>query len=345
MDFTDDFRPNVFGVRGADETIETQHMVSASICHAEDGLVWSWGVPLGFETRPLFLRSAAKPFQAVTAWRFLGRGLQEHLLNHAPEILAVMQASHTGTHEHVRWVEAMLNGVGLDATALKCPHAWPLDTEARQREKNLREIPLAVTHNCSGKHAVMLMACCEQGWPLENYDAIDHPLQQAILSDLSDFCSADVGTIACSVDGCGVPVHALPWLSVARVYATFPHHPQSSHLARAMGAYPLLVGGPGRIDSEVIRLTQGRLLCKVGADGVLAASYPEKHLGLIFKLWDGQLTLRNSLFLAVLLRNKWLTRDEYDALLRQVPEWSCCRKTDTGLEIGRYVFSNIRDDW
>jgi L-asparaginase II len=48
-----------------------------------------------------------------------------------------------------------------------------------------------------------------------------------------------------------------------------------------------MVAGSGRLDSEVIAATAGRVLVKVGAEGVYAGAVPAAGLGLALKIDDG----------------------------------------------------------
>jgi hypothetical protein len=72
--------------------------------------------------RPVFLRSAAKPFQALPA---VAAGVLERLGLDASH-LAVACASHGGTDEHVALVRAVLDRAGLPEAALDCGVTPPL---------------------------------------------------------------------------------------------------------------------------------------------------------------------------------------------------------------------------
>src|SRR5207248_5513920 len=69
---------------------------------------------------------------------------------------------------------------GVQTCALpifRCPAAWPWNVEdARGVEGQSREY-----HNCSGKHAGMLVASARRGDPIETYADASHPLQRAVL--------------------------------------------------------------------------------------------------------------------------------------------------------------------
>jgi L-asparaginase II len=54
-----------------------------------------------------------------------------------------------------------------------------------------------------------------------------------------------------------------------------------------MSKHPFLVGGTDRFDSLLISETKGRVVSKVGAEGVHCALIPERGIGLALKVEDG----------------------------------------------------------
>ena len=74
---------------------------------------------------------------------------------------------------------------------------------------------------------------------------------------IANICQYDREKIVIGVDGCGVPVHALPlyhaaW-GAARMACPETLGDRGSHAARivsAMTAYPKMVSGTGRFDAD-----------------------------------------------------------------------------------------------
>jgi L-asparaginase II len=54
-----------------------------------------------------------------------------------------------------------------------------------------------------------------------------------------------------------------------------------------MGKYPFLVGGTERVDSIIIEETGGRVITKVGAEGVHSAVILDAGIGIALKVEDG----------------------------------------------------------
>ena len=80
---------------------------------------------LGDMSQPFFARSALKPLQAIGTLKSGAplRGAQ----------VAIACGSHQGTFEQMRAVQDVLQGAGVDATALLCPTAYPADARAHEQ--------------------------------------------------------------------------------------------------------------------------------------------------------------------------------------------------------------------
>ena len=109
------------------------------------------------------------------------------------------------------------------------------------------------------------------------------------------------------VDGCSAPNFAVPLynaaLAMARLAEPIGQPPQRAsalqHIFRAMAANGDMVAGPGRFDTLVMDLFQGKLVAKAGAEGyqvisilpgALGAGSP--GLGIAFKVADGDINGR-----------------------------------------------------
>ena len=99
-----------------------------------------------------------------------------------------------------------------------------------------------------------------------------------ILQTVSDFSSVPVKDIAIGVDGCGVPVFGISVRAMALMYARLVSPPPAlpneigaacRRIVKAMIAYPEMIGGTrDRLDTELIRAAAGKLISKIGAEGV-----------------------------------------------------------------------------
>ena len=80
-----------------------------------------------------------------------------------------------------------------------------------------RNIANRVFHNCSGKHAGMLLACVRAGWNVETYRRRSNPLQRRVRSAVER--ATDIEDLVIGIDGCGVPVHGMPLQAMATLFA------------------------------------------------------------------------------------------------------------------------------
>ena len=129
-------------------------------------------------------------------------------------LVAIMCASHNGEPVHIRAVRDVLRRGGLTEDDLRTPPARPSDPASASR---VRE-PAPVFHNCSGKHAGMLLACASRGWDTPTVpDALPSAPAARALGRSAAFRRSMTASIG--VDGCGVPVHGMPLRAIATMYA------------------------------------------------------------------------------------------------------------------------------
>ena len=237
-------------------------------------------------------RSAAKPFQLLP---LVERGHADRW-ELDDEALAVMTASHTGSRYHVGLVAGILTRLGLSDRDLACGFHEPLDPESLARIRVHPEERSSLYNNCSGKHAGMLALALAEGWPTRGYEQADHPVQQLMRKTVAEVCGVAPESLAVAVDGCSVSVFGLPLAGMARAYAKLAAarsdgDARERALARirdAMRAWPRATGGAGRLSSELMERTAGRLVAKGGAEGLECAGLPGAEWGLALKCEDGQ---------------------------------------------------------
>lgn len=302
--------------------VESRHRGHIAAVDGDGRLVASLGEP---ET-VTYLRSSAKPFQAVP---LLTTGAAERFGLTVAE-LAIACGSHSGEDLHVETVARLLEKIGLDAGLLKCGVHEPFDRATAERLRARGETPDVLRNNCSGKHTGMLTLSLHLGTPPELYDDPEGPVQQSVFRAVSQFSGIDADEIALGTDGCGVPVFGLPVRSMALMYARLVAPPVGfdaetrqacARLTAAMNARPELVGGTHeRFDTEVMRAGRGLLVSKIGAEGVYTAGvlpcerWP-KGLGLAFKIEDGEdRRARSTIAIEALRQLGVLDKDAYEAL-------------------------------
>jgi L-asparaginase II len=247
---------------------ESRHL-GAAVVVSPDGTI---ARSLGDADALVYGRSSLKFFQAIAVLRS-GVSL-------AGAQLVLATASHAGTAAHVQVVRSLLARAGLGEDALQCPPDWPLDSASR----SAASAPARITMNCSGKHAAFLLACVENGWPIESYLDPAHPLQQLIRDTVEEFTGQPIGHVG--VDGCGAPVFAttLRGLATAVGRVSAGLDPSAALLTAAVLAEPWAIDGPGRANTVVIE--QLGLLTKGGAEGVIVMGAAD-GTAVALKMLDG----------------------------------------------------------
>lgn len=271
------------------------------------------GQPACDPSHRAFLRSAAKPAQAIGAVRdgTLERfGLDDRHL-------ALACGSHNGSEAHTALAAEILNAASV-------PH------DALTPGDDGQGGPLQ--HQCSGNHALALAWCVANDWPLDGYLDPGHPLQLALGRWVTWWLGSSPEA---APDGCGMMAYQATLADSARAFARLaraaadisaegrlgaaPAHDNSrsstvvasnatglgaeggepvggddaaawTALGRcgvAMAAHPELVRWPGQLDTELMLAARSDgLVAKSGAEGFWACG-TAGGWGLALRVLDG----------------------------------------------------------
>ena len=267
--------------------IESLHRVDAVVCDRKGGSVESWGDA----ARPVFPRSAVKPIQALP---LVESGAAE-VFGLSDAELALACASHGAQPEHVAAVRDWLERCGFDEGDLECGAHAPLHRPSARALWAAGDEPGAIHNNCSGQHAGLLTLAKAMGVASRGYIAAEHPVQVRIAEVLAEITGCDLDRAMAARDGCGIPTFAVPLSGLARAAACLaaptglaPARRQALlRVAETMASQPFMLGGEGRLCTEIARSTDGAVLAKTGAEGVFIAALRERGLGLALKVADG----------------------------------------------------------
>ncbi|HEX6648683.1 MAG TPA: asparaginase [Pyrinomonadaceae bacterium] len=276
---------------------------------------------LGSPHTVTFPRSSAKPFQALP---LLTSGAAERF-GFTDREVALACASHNGEPIHTELAASMLQKMGLGPEALKCGIHEPYSVEVAERLRSTGEAPNVLQNNCSGKHAGMLAVALHLGASIEDYTSVKNPVQIAIADALSQFSEVPVTDMAVGIDGCAAPIFGITMRAMAFAYARLVSPPATfdkatrdacARIVRVMNAFPEVIGGTSnRLDTELMRAAPGRLISKVGAEGVYTAGilpceeWP-RGLGIALKIEDGDDKRARPTVVIETLRQLGVLRDE-----------------------------------
>ncbi len=122
----------------------------------------------------------------------------------------------------------------------------------------------------------MLALAQQMQVPTADYIQPDHPIQKVILQTFSEMSGVPVEQIPVGVDGCSVPVFAVPMYNGALAFAWLcdpsglaeNRAAACRRITHAMASHPdMVVAGPGRFDTLIMQVGGGRIISKGGAEG------------------------------------------------------------------------------
>jgi len=276
----------------------------------------------GDERFVTFPRSALKPIQAL---HLVESGAAD-AYRLEDKHLCLACSSHWAEPFHVDTVSAWLEDLSCSETDLICGEDYPLDEGAKEALLRQNVERSRIYHNCSGKHAGFLTTCRHLSYDIEGYDAFDHPNQIQYRENLSSLTGKDADTYAWGIDGCALPAPALPMNDVARAMAKLAD-PSSlagnrgeaiTRLCDAIAATPEYFWGTGASCTELARVTKGRIIAKIGAEGYMVVIVRDKKLGISIKATDGTRRAVVVALFGVLQKLDLLTQEEKAALQHHI---------------------------
>lgn len=272
--------------------VESRHRGAVCVIDAKGSVI----AAVGDVARPVYPRSAVKPLQALA---LLETGAADRF-DVGMEELALASASHNGEPQHVERVLRWLDRLGLSVDDLECGPSVMID--------GMGDDPTRAHNNCSGKHAGFLTTALHLGEATAGYAGAAHPVQRRLRRVLSDMTDCDLSDAPQGIDGCGIPVLALPLnamaLGMARMADPSELDPVRAAAAKrivaAMTGHPFLVAGSGRFDTRVMEAAGDLAIVKTGAEGVHAAILADAGLGVALKIDDGAKRAAEVMMAAVL---------------------------------------------
>ena len=290
--------------------VESTHIGSLAVVDSHGNTLYA----LGDTERLTFYRSAGKPIQAVVS---LESGIVDEYKLSLKEI-AIMASSHEGEKQHIDNIKTIMEKVNVKEEDFKCGAQVPYSKDA---EKELILAGLAPTRlhcNCSGKHIGLISAARKRGLPVESYHEDSHVLQDEIAGIFSEFSNTGLSSMAKGMDGCSIPVYAVPLKNMALSYANLcdnnfaggKYSKSQNYITSAMTMYPEMVGGEGKLDTVLMKHFGDRIISKSGAEGVYCAGILGKGVGIAVKIEDGNSRAVEPLIVELLVQMKIIGKDE-----------------------------------
>jgi L-asparaginase II len=270
-------------VRERNKTVESCHTGSIAIVPAPEETPLAWGD----QHREVLPRSAIKLIHALP---FVMSGAIERF-SVIPAEIALAASSHVAHPEQRATLAAFADRLGIAGRELVCGPDWPLGRQARRGEGE----PITPFHNNnSGKHLGIIATCLAHGEPVAGYHEPGHPAQARLVAITTALCGipAPVDT---ALDNCGLQTFPLPLSALARGMARLgqpewlepPQRKAAERLFEAIASAPDFLAGPGRLTTEITRVTRGRIIAKGGSEGIYAVVDRSKRRGIALKVDDG----------------------------------------------------------
>ena len=282
--------------------VENRHRGAYVVVDAQGRIIAS----AGDIERAVFPRSAIKSMQALPI--FVRRANDR--FHHSEEELALACASHHGEAVHVETARGLLTRIGLSADDLECGAHAPTNAAAREALRASGGEPSPLHNNCSGKHSGMLSVALAMGVPTAGYVARDHAVQKAVREAVEAVIGEALTEGKCGTDGCSIPTFAAPLRAFAFGFARMatgvglPEDIAASaqRLFDAATRHPHLVAGTGHADTLLMAAFKGRLMQKVGAEGVQCGAIRDKGWGYALKCDDGNIPASQAMLAGLLLK-------------------------------------------
>ncbi|NQT33771.1 asparaginase [bacterium] len=327
--------------------IESTHRAYVCVVDSDNKVLMTLGNP----DHVTYMRSSAKPLQAAAmVWQNVA-GRYEL----SDRQIAIIAGSHSGEPVHIETVLSILTTAELKPKALQCGVHPPFDESARKQMRETGIEPTVLHHNCSGKHAGMLLTALHLNENIDDYLNPESGVQKGIVEFLAMIADLEPADIVLALDGCNAPVHALPMRNAALTFSRLiepdglPEKVQQALLrvANTMRTYPEMIGANRqRICTDLLRTVNPKyeFVAKAGAEGYYAAGWRDpvtrKGFGMTIKMEDGAVRGRNPLIISVLQR--------FDVLPEELPEilkpYASCPVTNhRGFQIGE-IKVNLGDD-
>ncbi len=268
------------------ELLDLTHYGHICVTDKNDDVILS----VGDSNAVVFYRSAAKPLQAIPV---LMRGLHKKY-NLTDEETVIFSGSHVGDEEHLAVMESIFKKCGFNEQSLIVKPTIPVSRSANEARIKAGMPPRKFYHNCSGKHAALMILQRELTGSESGYELPQSPAEQEVMRVIAEIARYNKDDIKIGIDGCGVPVFALTLKHMAIAAKNFasPQYIGDSRIAEAVGQYLPMINryknmmrGKDFLCTEIN--TDTNIAAKGGANGVYALGLKQENIGIAFKLIDG----------------------------------------------------------
>lgn len=297
---------------------------------------------LGDIEKQTFMRSASKPIQVLPT---LLAGLHRRF-NLTEENVAMFNSSHWGSNHHIFVLEEISRKTGIDPEDMIMKPCGSTSASALakkltdQSRLHPRDGISKLQHCCSGKHFSLMLLQRELTGKTSGYEQKDSPVQRQIINFISMLSQTPTFKIGLGIDGCGVPVFALPLRSIAMSYAKLMDPFSLSNELRetidynfsCIHKYPEKINDYGTPSYYINQNPD--LIMKDGSRGVICMAIKSMKLGIAVKLEDGWTDEFQGLIIANILEQ--LKYEDTDLIEKLKNCYTTKLYNDCGIEVGHF---------
>lgn len=290
--------------------VESLHNIKCFIGSSKGNKIFS----TNNENDLIYPRSSIKIFQGIP----FHTSNAINLFNLNKKQIALSCSSHCGESFHIKELKGWLKKTMLKASDLKCGIHSPLDKKSSENLFLSGHRPYQVYNNCAGKHLAMLSTCLANKYPIKNYVDFNHPHQKNIRKIFSKFTEEKITKENYGVDGCSAPQYSFKIKELGRALINllksyngdFDFEQNIKPMIECILTNPLFIGGTKNLDSNLIKISNKKMFCKGGAEGVFLFLHLKKEIFGIFKVVDGNERALPSAIYTLFKKFKILNKEE-----------------------------------
>ena len=260
----------------------------------------------------IYPRSSIKIFQAIP---FVSSGaIKDFKLS--DKIIALSCSSQRGEKYHIKELEKWLKKINIRLTDLKCGQHYPLNQKAKEKILLSNNQINPLYNNCAGKHLAMITSCIQFNYDIDNYLNFDHPHQIKIRKVFERFSESKIYKKNYGVDGCSAPQYSFKLKEISTLLVNliksykYENSNETRLLINAVLNNPRYIGGSDSLDSDIIKISNKKIFCKGGAEGVFLFIDLKKDICGVIKIIDGNERAMPSLVFSIFKKLKILNNSE-----------------------------------
>jgi len=290
--------------------IESVHNIKCYIGSIDGNRIFS----TNNENDYVFPRSSIKIFQAIP----FAFSNAINYFNLSSKQVALSCSSHCGENFHIQELKNWLKKTQLKTTNLQCGIHNPLDKKSSKKLLLSGCNPYQLHNNCAGKHLAMLSSCIINNYPITDYVNYEHPHQKNIRTVFCQFAESKIVKKSYGIDGCSAPQYAFKIKDLGKILhnliksfnSKFEYTEHIQIIINSILKNPLYIGGTNNLDSNLIKISNKKIFCKGGAEGMFLFLHLQKGIFGILKVIDGNERALSSVIYNLCKKFKLLSKEE-----------------------------------